>query len=227
VVADSLGPHIDRFRHFALRVRRALEEREARSVLITSAIQGEGKTVVACNLALALASMSGEGRIALVDLDLHHPSVASVMGITPEFGVESVLQRETSVGAVRVPTNLSTLDLYPVARAIPRAHETLARPSLRSLIQELSKQYATIVCDSPPTLLLPDVELIAPHVDACVLVARAGISRRLPFREMLTMLPRERLIGTFLNSSSQPRHAKDYGYYRDPSEDDSAAGDGE
>ena len=196
----------------------------ARSVLVTSAIPGEGKTVVACNLALALASMAGESRIALVDLDLRRPSVSSVMGITPDTGVESVLRGETSVGAARVRTDVSALDLFPVARSIPRAHEILARPTLRSLIHELSKHYATIVCDSPPTLTVPDVALIAQHVDACVLVARAGVSRRLPFREMVTMLPPECLIGTFLNFSSQPRHNSSYyKYYQDdPEAEDSS-----
>ncbi len=218
VVVDVPGPHVDQFRHFALRVRRTLAERGARSVLVTSAAPGEGKTVVACNLALALASMAGESRIALVDLDLRRPSVSSVMGITPDSGVESVLLGETSVGAIRVRTDVSALDLFPIARSIPRAHETLARPSLRSLIHELSKHYATIVCDSPPALAVPDVELIAQHVDACVLVARAGVSRRLAFLEMVAMLPPESLIGTFLNSSSPPRHANDYKYYQDEPE---------
>ena len=217
VAVDIPGPHVDQFRHFAVRTRRTLEERQACSVLVTSAIPGEGKTVVACNLALALASMAGESRIALVDLDLRRPSVSSVMGITPDTGagIESVLRGEISVGAARVRTDVSALDLFPVARPVPRAHEILARPSLRSLMHELSKHYATIVCDTPPTLTVPDVALIAQHVDACVLVARAGVSRRLPFREMVTMLPPECLIGTFLNFLSQPRHTSYYKYYQD------------
>ena len=81
-------------------------------------------------------------------------------------------------------------------------------------MHELSKHYATIVCDTPPTLTVPDVALIAQHVDACVLVARAGVSRRLQFSEAVTMLPPERLIGTFLNFSSQPRHNAYYKYYQ-------------
>lgn len=223
VAVDVPGPHVDRFRHFAVQTRRTLEERRACSVLITSAIPGEGKTVIACNLALALASMAGESRIALVDLDLRRPSVSSVMGITPDTGVESVLRGEISVAAARVRTDVSALDLFPVARPVPRAHEILARPSLRSLMHELSKHYATIVCDTPPTLTVPDVSLIAQHVDACVLVARAGVSRRLQFCEMVTMLPPERLIGTFLNFSSQPRHNSYYEYYQDDPEDSSTA----
>lgn len=198
-----------------------------RSVLITSALQGEGKTLVACNLALALASMAGESRIALLDLDLHHPSVAIAMGMAPRSGVEEVLLGETNLRAARVRTDLPALDLFPIARPVSRPHEILARPSLRSLIHDLSKQYATVVCDSPPGLPAPDIELIAPHVGACVLVAQAGVTRRFPFREMIAMLPRENLIGTFLNFSSLPRHARDYSYYAGEAEPEGLSNGGE
>ena len=81
------------------------------------------------------------------------------------------------------------------------------------MLDELSRQYTIVVCDSPPVLLTPDLQLIAPHVGACVLVARAGVTRRLPFREMITVLPREKLIGTFLNCASLPRHMRYYSGY--------------
>ena len=60
---------------------------------------------------------------------------------------------------------------------------------------------------------MPDVELIAPHVGACILVARAGTTRRSSFQEMLALLPREKLLGSFLNHSRLPRRAKAYLYY--------------
>lgn len=181
--------------------------------MITSALQGEGKTLVACNLALALASMAGESRIALLDLDLHHPSIAKAMGITTGPGVEKVLLGEANLRAVRIRTNLPALDLFPIGSPVPRAHEVLARPTFPALIGELSRQYAIVVCDCPPTLLVPDVELIAPHVGACLLVAKAGVTRRHPFREAITTLPRASLIGTFLNFSNPPRHARNYSNY--------------
>jgi len=225
VLVDPPGFHTDQFRHFALRVRRSLEERGVRSVLITSPVQGEGKTLVSTNLALALASMAGEGRIALLDLDLHHPSVASALGIDPGVGVERYLLGEAKLRAVRVRTDVPALDIYPVARPVPRAHEILARSVFPSLIDELTKQYATVVCDCPPALAVSDVELIAPHVGACVLVAKAGSTRRSPFREALALLPRERFIGTFLNFWKPPRHVRKYAgysYYGDA--DDSGDG---
>ena len=78
----------DRFRHFALRVKQDLEERGAKSVVVTSALRGDGKTVTACNLALALASIAAGKRIALLDLDLRSPSIARAMATVPIAGVE-------------------------------------------------------------------------------------------------------------------------------------------
>jgi Mrp family chromosome partitioning ATPase len=213
VLVDPDGPYVEQFRRFAIRVKRSLDERGAHSVLITSALPSEGKTMVACNLALALASMAGESRVALLDLDLRHPSVAGALGVAPGPGVETVLLGERNLRSARVRTDLPALDLFPVARPVSSAHEILAGPALRSLIYELAEQYGTLVCDCPPTLVVPDVELIAPHVGACVAVAKAGVTRRWPFRDMIATLSHVNLIGTFLNFSSPSRHAKQYSYY--------------
>jgi len=213
VLTDPPGVQLEQFRRFALRVRRSLEERGARSVLITSALQGEGKTMVACNLALTLASMAAGSRIALLDLDLHRPSVAAGLGIDPGPGITPVLEGQRRLRTARIQTDLPALDVFPAARAVPGCHELLARPTLAAVLQELSGEYATVVCDGPPALLASDLELVAPHFGGCVLVARAGVTRRFPFREAIRMLPRENLVGTFLNYASLPRHARNYAHY--------------
>lgn len=213
VLFDPPGPAAAHLRHFALQVRRTLEEREVSSVLVTSALPAEGKTLVACNLALALASMAGGRRIALVDLDLRRPSVATALNVKAGLGLVEVLRGESELRAARLRTDLSALDLYVAGSPVPRAHELLAMPALPELIEALSKDYGTVVIDAPPTLIVPDVELIAPHVGACIAVARAGTTRRASFQEMLALLPREKLIGSFLNESRTPRRAKAYLYY--------------
>lgn len=224
VLVDTPGPEVDQFRRFALRVRRALDERGARSVLLTSALQGEGKTLAACNLALALASMADRDRIALVDLDLRRPSVARSLGVAPGVGIDTVLLGQQKLSAACVRTDVPGLDLYPIARPVPHCHEVLASSALPTVIDALAGRYATVVCDAPPALLGADVELIAPHVSACVIVAKAGVTRRFPFREAVRMLPREKLIGSFLNYSALPRHARNYAHYeQDEADRDLAA----
>jgi Mrp family chromosome partitioning ATPase len=220
-------PLADCFRQFAIRVRAAVEASSNPTVMVTSALRLEGKTTVSCNLALALASMAGERRVALVDLDLHRPGVARALGILPGVGLERVLDGESPLASARIQTDIPALDVFAIARPRPHAHGVLSGRRLREVVAELAGGYDAVVIDTPPVLLLPDVSLIAPHVGGCIAVVRAGNTPRSAFREMLEGLPADRLIGCFLNGASLPRHAR-YGYYYGdpdpPAAEDPAAG---
>jgi Mrp family chromosome partitioning ATPase len=213
VLVDHPGPRAECFRHFALQLRRELENRKIRSVLVTSALPQEGKTVTACNLALALASMTSGRRVALVDLDFRSPAVARGMGITAEVGLERVISREVPLRSACMRTDVPALDLFAARHPLRRPHELLATPVVSEVLLELTRRYATVVCDAPPVLPVPDVLLTVPHVGGCVVVARAGETRRSTFLPMLELLPREKLIGGFLNEARLPRFAKQYVHY--------------
>jgi len=213
---------VECFRHFAVKVNRALEQRKQNAVLVTSALPEEGKTTVSCNMALAMASISGGRPTALVDLDLHRSAVSRVMGTVSKVGIEHVLSGDASLHEVRIETDLPSFDLYPVATPLHhttrKAHELLAGPHFQTMIKQLSKHYDRIVFDGPPTLLVPDVALVANHVPACVLVTRRSVTRRSSYLELLSIIPRERLIGSFLNEESglgRPHYA----YYHEEDEE--------
>jgi Mrp family chromosome partitioning ATPase len=213
VLLEKPGPAARCFRHFALRVREELERRETGTLLVTSPLRGEGKTITACNLALALASMAPGRRIALVDLDLRSHSVSTVMGFVAKVGVEDVLAGRASLDIACIRTDVASLDLLPAADSHPDAHELLATAELPALLRELARRYETVVCDAPPVLPVPDVPLILPHVGAWLAVARAGRTRPSTVSDMLDLLPGQKLIGTFLNCAPAPRHADQYGPY--------------
>jgi len=196
-----------------VRVRQELQRRETKSVVITSAVRAEGKTFTACNLVLALASMAAGERIALIELDARRPSASEGLGVFPRVGIEEVLQGEADFGAARIRTELPSLDLYLVRNPHPHAHEILALPRLAAIFRILEARYDTIVVDSPPVLLVPDLSLILRHVDACIGVVRAGRSRLKAARDMFEQLPREKLIGVFVNDIPTPLRAAQYGYY--------------
>jgi len=197
------------FRHLALRVRGACEQRRTASVLITSAVAQEGKTLTACNLALGLASMETSGRIALVELDLRAPRVAASLGIDPPTGFERVLTGDAPLTSAAVHTEAS-LDVYAVAEPVRDAHEVLVRPSVAESLDQLTSRYSFVVCDTPPVLPVPDVELLLPHVGACCVVVRSGRTSRSALTDLVDRLPRHKLIGCFLNDARVPRHVRDY-----------------
>ncbi len=212
LVADQhlVGEH---FRQFALRVEAELARLGRRSVLLTSPIAQEGKTLSACNLALALASMAGERRIALVDLDLRRPAVARNLGFQPSVGIEQVLSGEKPLAEARAATDVPHLDIFPVRSHGQRVHEQLATRSLGQVLAQLENAYHTVVIDTPPGLLFPDIGLILPHVGACIAVVRSGATLRKAFRELAQLLPPEKLIGCFLNEVRLPRHTRRYETY--------------
>ena len=213
VLADARGPVAEHYRHFAIRTNRILKQRDARTLLVTSASRGEGKTTTSANLALALASIAGGRRIALVDLDLRRPAVAESLGVQPQVGFEEVLRGDAALHEARNATQLSDLDLYLLGDNVRDPLELLSSPTLGATLRELGRQYDVAVIDTPPVLPVPDVPLIQPHVDAALVVARAGESRCGPFEDMLEAIDREKVLGVFLNQIAGVRKGRYYGYY--------------
>jgi Mrp family chromosome partitioning ATPase len=209
VWASPRSPFAEAFRDLALRLRERLASEEGTSVLVTSALPGDGKTLTACNLALALASFATDESVALVDFDLRVPGVADALGIHPAVGIESVLRGQLPLEAAALVTEAG-VHAYPVAQADTAAHELLARSELADVLKRLESRYRWVICDSPPLLLVPDAQLVAPHVGACLAVVRAGRTPRAAFRELTARLPHDRLVGFFLNDVRPPRHTRRY-----------------
>ncbi len=204
VVDDSSAVH--QCRNLALRVRGVLEQRGAASVAVTSAVPQEGKTTVLCNLALALASLSGPGRVALLDLDLRKPSAARVLGLRVDQGVDQVLIGAATLDDVRIRVERPSVDVYPAGDPHHGAHQLLGGASLGELIAELERRYSLVLVDTPPALLVPDTHLILQHVSACIPVVRAGHSRARPFKQLMASLPRSQTLGALLNGNRPPRY---------------------
>ena len=208
------GPNAEACRHLALRLRKALDERRARSVAIVSAERGDGKTTVACDVAIALATLSREREVAVVDFDLRKPSIAKSLSIPHDAGIEEVLLGRTTLDSVRVCVQQPAIDVYPVVTPQDAAHELLVLPQMAALIADLERRYAMVIVDTPPAPLVPDATLILRHVAACVPVVRAGKTRARSLKRLLESLPRERLIGWILNGERASRFGYgDYYYY--------------
>ncbi len=213
VLVAPRGEFAESYRQFAIRLQRRLKERGGRSVIVTSAARGEGKTTTACNLALALASVSSGRRIALLELDLRRPSAAHALGVVVPVGVQRVLADGAPLSDACVHTQLPELDLYLTTEPARDPLGTIAGSTVGALIRDLARQYDVLVIDSPPVLPVPDVPLLTAHADAVLLVARNGISRRAAVREALETIGDEKVIGVFLNEGKTPRHRRYYGYY--------------
>jgi len=212
------GPEAEACRHLALRLREALHERNARSLAVVSAERSDGKTTVACDLAVALAAISPERDVALVDFDLRRPSVRRSLALPSGSGVEQILTGEVGIDAVRIAIEEPPIDVFPSVTAQRNAHKLILRPETGAFLEELERRYAYVIVDTPPAPLVPDARLLLRHTGACAAVVRAGKTRMRSVRKLVECLPREKLLGWILNGDRSAAFGyEDYYYYGDPS----------
>jgi polysaccharide biosynthesis transport protein len=148
-----------------------------RTLLVTSARQGEGKTTVSVNLALSLARLGR--RVVLVDADLRHPSVHSTLGLTDEPGLADYLAHRNPWGDCMRTYGPGNLDVIVGGRGSANPSEEIASTHMSDLIADLSRQYDFVIVDSPPLLLYPaDVRMLAAVTEGSLLTVRSGSTPR-------------------------------------------------
>jgi polysaccharide biosynthesis transport protein len=184
-------------------------------LLVTSAAPREGKTLVAANLAAAMAA-SGE-RVLLVDADMRRPRQHEVLSVSREPGLSSVLAGRAPLASAILATALDRLSLLPAGPQPPNPTELLDRNRFRLLLDSLDGQFDWVVIDSAPVLAVADAAVIARDVSGVVFVACADQTRRDAAQEAVQQLraTSANLIGAVLNRVDLARQAGYYSrYYR-------------
>ncbi len=177
VVADK-DPGVDSEAYRALRtsVQFAQPDVLLRTILVTSAAPGDGKTTTAANLALALAA-AGE-RVALVDADLRRATLAHTFGLEQTVGLSSLVLRQAELDDA-VQQWSERIVILPAGRPLPpNPSEVLGSQFMSMVLEALSARVDVVVIDTPPVLPVTDAVVLATQVDAVLLVARHGKTRR-------------------------------------------------
>jgi succinoglycan biosynthesis transport protein ExoP len=145
----------------------------ARSILVTSATEGEGKTVAAINLALSLVEVSGL-RVCLVDSDRLTPSIEGLLGHPRRKGLTELLQGEITMDEAVRATSIERLDL--VGSGASCANPSLDLERLQALLNALKRRYDYVLIDSPAVLSTNHPSLVGSVVDGILLVVRIGVT---------------------------------------------------
>ncbi len=191
---------------------------EARTILVTSALSGDGKTTLACNLATALARL--DKRTLLIDADCRRPRVEQhLLGDAPEdetrLGLSSVLQGDAPVEDCLVDSGVTNLTILPCGPIPADPAELLNSEALVDLLDDLSNRFDRIVVDSPPVLPVTDARVLGAVCEATVLVVRVGQTTRRAAKLARDGLYRTgaALIGIVVNDLKVGRKGYDYGGY--------------
>lgn len=201
------------------RLLRRLEANQWHSFAVTGATPGEGKTLTAINLAMALAQDSNTW-VVLVDLDLQRPRVASYLGINNSLGerglTDYLLGDATFEQIMYSPTGVDRLAFIPNFQSAANASDLLTSPRMGELVQALEAEMPRriVIFDMPPVLASDDVLAFSPQVDGMLLVVAEGLTTRDALKSAKSMLQEMNLLGVVLNRSEAQDDAAYYSYAR-------------
>jgi receptor protein-tyrosine kinase len=191
--------------------------RNGNLVMVTSALPREGKTFTALNLAISIA-MEMDSTVLLVDGDVSHPELPSLLGVPNAPGLLDVLTRDDiDVGDALVRTNIEKLSILPAGSHHRRATELLASEQMVILLRELATRYSDriIVFDSPPLLATTEARVLASHMGQIVMVVAANSTARRAVDLALGTIESCEIVLMMLNKADKTDVGTYYGYYAD------------
>ena len=209
--AGSHAPRVEAFRLLRTNLQFLNLDTRPRSLVITSAVPGEGKTSTATNLAIALAQ-TGQ-RVLLVDGDLRRPKVASVLGLERSVGLTTVLVGRSELQDSIQKHAGSGIYLLASGPIPPNPTEVLQSHAAQSLFDKLNQMFDMVIIDAPPLLPVSDAAIMARDVDGAILVVRHGKTSKEQLRQARLRLDHvdANLFGVAVNMA--PRRGKGaYGY---------------
>lgn len=179
------------FRLLRTNALHALGGRERPVLLITSAVAGEGKTLCAGQLGVALART--EAPVLLIEGDLRRPRLAQLFGREAGRGLCQVLLGDCDLASAIVPSGHAGLSLLPAGPGVASSPgDLLTADGLARLIAETRATFKAVVIDAPPVLGIADTSVLAPHADGVLLLVRLAHARR---RDVEASLEQLRAVG--------------------------------
>jgi protein-tyrosine kinase len=214
VLRDASDPHATAaYNIVRTRLLQRLAANNWSSVAVTGSQPGEGKSLTAINLALALARDENTW-VFLVDMDLKRPSIARQLGLEIDRDLSDYLSDTAKIDDIIYDPGIPRLAVIPNCHASEQPSELLGSARMDALVEHLKadKPRRVIIYDMPPLMVSDDVLTFAPRVDGLLLVVAEGTTDRKTLEAARQVLSEMNLIGVVLNRSSS-RDQRGYSYY--------------
>ena len=191
--------------HYSLLRTQVLQRTRAQghnALMITSVLDGEGKSVTAINLAVSMAR-EVQQTVMLVDTDLRQPKISRYLGCTAEKGLSDYLQNDVPVSDLLINPGLEKMVVLPAGRPLYGSTEVLGSPKMKKLVSEMKQRYPDryVLFDCPPVLTVPDALVFSSYVDGVILIVEAGKTSRDQIRKAVEMLEDKNIVGLVMNKA--------------------------
>lgn len=186
------------------------DETACKVLIVTSAMQSEGKSITALNLAISYAEM--KQRVLLIDCDLRRPKLARLLAAKEKVGLSNLLIQPELLGKAIHDSGIEDLDVIFAGDVPPNPSELLGSSRMKALLDSLQENYDYIILDTSPVNLVTDACVLVPESSGVLFVVRAGLSERGNVLRAVEQLERShaKILGFVLNEV--PRESGYYGY---------------
>lgn len=200
VASDGMAPAVaEQYRKLGAKLHQLQLERDLKTLMVISAVPGEGKTLTSINLALTF-SRSYKRKVLLIDADLRKPSIQDAFGMIGVSGLHEALLGETPTwSSVPVFDLGGGLSVLPAGRPTPDPMMVLTSDRMRSILAEAKREYDWVIIDTAPLAVLPDAHVLRDTVDAAVLVIQAGHTSYDLVERAIGLVGRDHIVGVVLN----------------------------
>ncbi|OXM85201.1 CpsD/CapB family tyrosine-protein kinase [Paenibacillus rigui] len=196
------SPVSEAYRSLRFNIESSASGQDIKTIAITSARKGEGKTTTALNLATAFAQIGK--KVLLIDADLRQPGIHLTFGMENSRGLSSFLTGQSTVGEIIRDSYVDNLSLMMAGPVPAQPTELLASKQMTALLAELRESYDMIFIDTPSVLALTDGKILAAQCDGILLVIEYGKLKRNVAKKVKEdlLLAKTKLMGVVLNKVS-------------------------
>ena len=190
----------EQFRKLRTYLFRHKSSESPKTIMVTSANSGEGKTLVATNLAIGIAR-DLHSHALLVDCDLRNPMIGNRFGLENTKGLANYLMGNGNIPELIMKTEIERLTILPGGKAQDNPTELIGSKKMEALVQELKSRYRDryVIFDATPLLATAEPEVLAKLVDEILIVVRAGVTPRETVKQAIASLEKKKILGLVLN----------------------------
>lgn len=217
---DPNSPITEQYRKLkSLLVKMTRADHNRNSLLVTSTVGGEGKTITSLNLAITLAQ-EYDHTVLLMEADLRRPTIMNYLGLQASVGLTDCVLDGLDVGEALVKTGIGKLSVLPAGRPVRDPVEVFSSSRMASILEEVKTRYSDrfVIIDSTPLLPFAEGYILANLVDSVVFVARQDYTPFDKLKEALASLKNANLLGVVCNDIdggiTGTGYYGYYGYYK-------------
>jgi exopolysaccharide/PEP-CTERM locus tyrosine autokinase len=187
------------------------------TIMITSSLDGEGKSLTALNLAISLAQEI-DHTILLVDADLRKPVIHEYLGVSYKYGLSDYLTKDIDLSEVLVKTDIGNLMIIPAGQTVENPVELLSSEKMKTLIHEVKHRYMDryIIIDTPPILPFADAISLGSLVDGVLFIVKEGRTPQKSLENAMHLIKDLKILGVVFNyahAENLDGHYSRYYYY--------------